>query len=390
MSYLREIQQYSSQYHQLAEPGSHLVSHAATLADHFVAGALKRLWVIDEASTGFARELTNRAGGLAGIRSLQYPFRLSKEDLVIGADHGLEPDRQIRAYSDILNSGASLLLIAAKNSAVYQSVNPPLFLDNTLQETPAYLSNQRFCPMDTTLNITIAWCFIAEWMNACVSRGRIPVINASAFQQGGAERVALYQSHGLFHNKGTFDVTPLPAGMYCQLYLNQLDNTLQRIIHTQNPLIAKACSTYQQALNQKGILFFKADSHLICHQFKLSGNPRFFHALEENLTSENAGKLLVHPNVYTHLGYFTYPDIPLYFVNRQGATSVWLQGGMENNPIALKDNRVVIDQGWVSGDAVLNLPGYDIRAIPESGIIQNCLFWELNYQLLKLTGPVKP
>ncbi|WP_066016391.1 hypothetical protein [Endozoicomonas atrinae] len=385
MSYLREIQQYIRQYIDLAEPNSQLVMNASTLAEQFVTGALKRVWAIDVASTGFARELTNRAGGLAGITPLRQPFNLSKEDLVIAADHGIDSDLQISVYNDILNSGATLLLIASKSSTVYQSVNPSIFLDSALNKTPAYLSNNRFCPIDTTLNIAIAWCFIAEWINACVIRGYVPVINASTFQQGGTERVALYKSHSLFHSQGTFDVTPLSPGIYCELYLKQLEHTLHHIIHTQAPLIEKACSTYQEALNQKGTLFFKADSHLISHQFKLSGNPGFFRYLDENLSVENAEKLLVSPNVYTHLGYYTYPNIPLFFVNQKGATSVWLQGGMENNRIALKDKRVVIDQGWVSGDAVLNLPGYDIRIIPESGIIQNCLFWELNLKLLQNT-----
>ncbi len=217
MSYLREIQQYICQYIELAEANSQLHMKASTLADQFVTGALKRVWAIDAASTGFAQELTNRAGGLAGITPLRRPFNLSKEDLVIAADHGIDSDLQISAYNDILNSGATLLLIASKNSTVYQSVNPSLFLDNALNETPVYLSNNRFCPIDTTLNIAIAWCFIAEWINACVIRGCVPVINASTFQQGGTERVALYNSHGLFHNQGAFDVTPLSPGIYCGL-----------------------------------------------------------------------------------------------------------------------------------------------------------------------------
>ena len=101
MSYLREIQQYICQYIDFAEPNSQLVMKASTLADQFVTGALKRVWVIDAATTGFARELTNRAGGLAGITPLKQPFNLSKEDLVIAADHGIDSDLQISAYNDI-------------------------------------------------------------------------------------------------------------------------------------------------------------------------------------------------------------------------------------------------------------------------------------------------
>ncbi|MGB1271312.1 MAG: hypothetical protein ACPG5T_04495, partial [Endozoicomonas sp.] len=56
-------------------------------------------------------------------------------------------------------------------------------------------------------------------------------------------------------------------------------------------------------------------------------------------------------------------------------------GDSANSPIPLKPGRVVIDQMWEAGDAVINLPGYDIRIIPISGIIQNTLFWELNGQL---------
>ena len=386
MNYLQEVQQLINQYLNVAEPNSVLVKQASTLAEQFANGSLKRVWVVDEASTGIARELTNRAGGLAGINTLKPPFNLSEEDLVIAADHGLDADRQIKAYRAILDSGANLLLIASKHSAVYQIINPSLFLDNALEATPAYLFDDSFCPLDTTTNIIIAWCFIAEWLNACVAHGDMPVINASAFQQGGAERVALYRNNGLFHKKNEFEMVSLPPGTCCKLYLKHLSNTLGHLIHTQSPLINKACSIYQQARNQKGKLLFKADSHLIYHQFGSAGNPHFFHFLNDNLTVDNAENLLSSPHVYTHLGYYTYPNIPLFFVNQVGATSVWLQGGMENNPITLKEKRVVIDQGWTFGDAVLSLPGYDIRAIPESGVVQNCLFWELNFQLLQLIG----
>ncbi|MFK0570237.1 hypothetical protein [Endozoicomonas sp.] len=384
MNYLREIQQHVSQHLKLSEPNSPLVKQASTLADRYIDGALKRLWVIDLASTGFASELTNRSGGLAGIKVLKPPFNLSEEDLVIAADHGLDVDLQVKTCRKILDSGASLILIASKNSTVYQSINPSLFLDNALEKVPCGLFDDRFCPVDTTVNITIAWCFIAEWLNACVSRGYMPVINASTFQQGGAERAALYQNDGLFHNKDTFDVEPLPSGTYCKLYLNQLSNTLDHIIFTQSSLMKKARAMHQQALDQNGVLWFKADSHLIQNQFNSVGNPDLFHYLDENLTAESVNNILSQPNIYTHLGYYTYPHIPIFFINQAGAPSIWLQGGMESNRIALNDNRVVIDQRWTFGDAVLSLPGYDIRAIPESGVIQNCLFWELNLQLLIL------
>ncbi|MGB1272366.1 MAG: hypothetical protein ACPG5T_09845, partial [Endozoicomonas sp.] len=305
--YLKAIRHWLDDPGLVRNLGKPLIQSTEKLATQLVSGAINHIWVVDIGSTGFGRELTNRAGGLAAIKLLDRPEQLTARDLVIAADHGLDVNDQLDCYQKVLDSGASLVLMGSSHFSVSQGVRATVFLDNLLGQSPSYGFEDRFCPRDTTLNSILAWCFLAELVSACVREGQMPVMYGSAFQAGGADRAGLYARDGLFHNPGDFNVYPLGAGVCCQLFMGQLRNSLDRIMETQMPLMAEVVQWYQESLDKGGELWLGVESHLLAQQVKGNGNPGFFQYLEEPLSDNNLGQYLLAPNVYTHLGYFTYP-----------------------------------------------------------------------------------
>lgn len=64
-------------------------------------------------------------------------------------------------------------------------------------------------------------------------------------------------------------------------------------------------------------------------------------------------------------------------IRAKGARSVWV-GVPMGDDLDYQWLDVFIDPFWRFGDAVVEIPGYDVKIIPPSGVIQSMIYWMLS------------
>ena len=66
-----------------------------------------------------------------------------------------------------------------------------------------------------------------------------------------------------------------------------------------------------------------------------------------------------------------------------------MTGGREAQTISAMPGEIHIDAHWRYGDACLTIPGYDVRIVPESGVVMTATLWMLTAAAAELseTGP---
>ena len=80
-------------------------------------------------------------------------------------------------------------------------------------------------------------------------------------------------------------------------------------------------------------------------------------------------------DVYLWVGYYDRPVENLGLVEGVGCRAIYICGARPVDPIALRKDRVVIDPYWSFGDGGVAVPGYDIRILPPSGVVQTACLW---------------
>ena len=71
-----------------------------------------------------------------------------------------------------------------------------------------------------------------------------------------------------------------------------------------------------------------------------------------------------------------------------GATLIWSMTDYKPDLIAaLPAEEIVINQHWAFGDAVVPLPGYDVKILPTSGVIAEAVVWMVHAEMLRMREP---
>jgi hypothetical protein len=62
------------------------------------------------------------------------------------------------------------------------------------------------------------------------------------------------------------------------------------------------------------------------------------------------------------------------------------RGHAASGPSAIPAGETIIWQHWAMGDAVVNVPGYDIKILPPSGVIAEAVLWMTESEMLRIEG----
>jgi hypothetical protein len=120
-------------------------------------------------------------------------------------------------------------------------------------------------------------------------------------------------------------------------------------------------------------------------QSRLVGYPQIFAALLDNKNGVSylQGKLK-KDDVWIYIGYSYYPLEELKYAAQTGTktVSVFAPGPSvmgEGTEVEIDRSfmDVYIDPYWRLGDAVVDVPGYDIKIIPPSGVVMVSCYWML-------------
>ncbi|MDB6128758.1 MAG: hypothetical protein JWM35_2654, partial [Verrucomicrobia bacterium] len=86
------------------------------------------------------------------------------------------------------------------------------------------------------------------------------------------------------------------------------------------------------------------------------------------------GQVLKQDGLFIFIGYVSVPLDLWKAVHGAGATAAWIVSPLPGDADFRQFGDTVIDQHWQIGDAAVIVPGYDIRILPPSGILQLVVF----------------
>jgi uncharacterized phosphosugar-binding protein len=349
-----------------------IIEIAGEVAEKITAGG--NIYTTDEES-GFAMEMTYRSGGMMLPLPLQNPDQVKKGDVLLASTLNLNPKQQQEQFDAVRKRGGFVVLFGSNQSPLTEYADR--LVDNTLPPGTVPVveikGKEKVCPAASVANITAAWLLVGELVAACTRLGKMPVMYASNDANGGVDWNGKYQGLA-FHQPGEFNIPPLQKECLSRTYLADITRCIESIKYTQQELLEAAGQLGAETLKNNKKVYCSFNGHFLLQQLGLPGTPPVFTVIDP-LTTPISKVNFESGDIFVWVGYYYYPNHEIYFINIAKVKSVWINGARAINPITLEPGKIIIDPYWGYGDASVAVPGYPIRILPPSGIIQGMCLW---------------
>ena len=373
-----------------------MVGSAETVADALIAGG--HIYVA-ASHLGLRYEGTVRAGGLMMLRRYMGKGRLSPADTVLVLPDGV-PDKTLCAWvSRIRASGARTLLIGSRSlfggsagscpwragDFTWRLLHATPIPDGVVPVGPNGSGVGRLSALATAL---YQWAWTAELIGALTRKGKTPVLYQSVGVSGGRQRNLRYRGQ-TFHT----DLRVLPMKR-CELGRKYLDAVRALLVWFETrhgPAIRQAGAEAADAIRKGHRAYAILIGHLPPFDAGRQGDPGQFRLLPSGSGPAQWKAAIHRGDRVLFCGYQHYPvDLARYCSGvGAGLTCVSL-GQREYDASPFTDVRF-IDAGWPFSDALVTLPGYDVHALPPSGIIVCTAYWTVIVETAaSLTATVGP
>jgi uncharacterized phosphosugar-binding protein len=231
-------------------------------------------------------------------------------------------------------------------------------------------------PLVSLQNLAILWAFTGELVSSLTRQGYMPVILESMQVARGQER-----NQGLRDKR--FDkeqtVPAVPAGRLGETYLDRIAEYYRALCQDEVRAIEKVAQACLNVRKNGNEIHAFLTPHFPLYQIGAPGDPGYMQPFEHMSglapPLEQLKSVLKPGDLFFFLGYYR-RQAPAYQVARQaGAQIVEVISGTGMPETAQPSPDYVIHPKWPYGDAVVEIPGYDVKMFPSSGIIQSAIYW---------------
>jgi len=351
-----------------------LADAADAATERLLAGG--QIWLAGE--PGMISELVGRAGGLCGAKVL--PSRaaalpLGKNDVVIFSDYGLPEPSPPDAWSRLLKSDALVIAFAAEENPILKGPLPenirPIGLkmpyDSRIMPGP---DGRRFMPVAAPAIATAEWAYVAELIGACRRQHRQLAVYLSIFLDPDRQRYK--RTAGLLFEP---DLRPEPVARkeYAGQFLAAVRSSLEAIRSEEIPNLRKAGAWLAEAAAAHAQIIRNFQGHLPPAEAGGPGDVDFFTNARPIRDTGPEGEAWVRANlhagdVYLLLGYQQNEDAMAAAANALGARTIFFTSRGPGAQERENPRHLYVNPHWPYTDACLDLPGYDVKACPLSGI----------------------
>lgn len=223
-----------------------------------------------------------------------------------------------------------------------------------------------------------AWLFTAELIAACTRENRMPVIYETIGLYGGTLRMQQYHDKGIFFHEKS-DVPRLAVGDLSYEYIKRVAAMLRRCAKEHRADLDRAAAWSAQAVRAGKQPTLYSMGHMFPDEVAKTEIGATFHSEPWN----EGFSYLPQPPVnfakgqaVLYLGYQHPPQSILQEAKTASARAVYVSV-VKDRDFPTGNNVVWIDPMWPFADACVPIPGYDIPALPASGVANAAIAWEI-------------
>jgi hypothetical protein len=348
--------------------------------------------------TGWVAEGSGRAGGPLGVRPLPTVDLFRRLDEI----YGEPPPGVVAQKGDVVwlsysSETYALEATAAKDLEQKGCLvvafgprpqdGPPEFT-HWIDSLTLWGDDPNFTQMGNLLSL---WTLTGEAASDTARQDRTLTFYQSLVIYGARERNDLYMNErsgrvSMFHD-GVPTMRPLPAGGLARAYLEYVAKMLREIQEHELGTILKVGQEMARRAAESRPATLMVLGHLMPHA--VSAESKSFHYLDFKNESKNLQNLLGQDGYFVWIGYVAVPLDLWLAVRRAGATAAWIVSPLPAEVDFRQFGDVVINQRWPIGDGAVDVPGYDVRILPPSGIAQ-LFIYELLVRAAGSAGGTKP
>ncbi len=348
--------------------------------------AAARRFVVDGYSIGawgdpaFVSEFSGRAGGLMPVVSID-PAKTEKT-VVLATLSDSTFETGIKQLSELSKRDNFVVLFARKtliDKAKAAGLRVDAAIDNHACEHNGIIEmdGKWVVPTEPTANIAALWTWTAEFVSACSRLGKLPTVWQSIRVPGAADRNPLY--YGMKFLAG--ETAPVRKRKLGLEYLDGVSKLLADIHKNDEKFIRKAGALAAEARRAGAGVHIVFLGHALESQLGCDGDPGIFKRYTGGSVSKDDFVLGV--------GYDMLVRDPTFKSARDaalvsGAKRAWSFTSYSAEDVkSVPPGDIYIDQRWALGDAIVTVPGYDVKILPPSGVIGEYLFWAINAEALR-------
>ncbi|MCE5249428.1 hypothetical protein LLG96_04325 [bacterium] len=338
---------------------------------------------------GFVAEACDRAGGLRHIQPVPLNNEVAQNDIVLVGTIDLKPDEQTAQINTLKQKGALIIVFGSQSSKIAGLAD--YLIDSGLEAGPVPVmkigSAAPFGPVGAMANVINMWTFTAEYVGALTRLGKMPALWQSMFVPGAAPRNTKIGDF-LYHSD--MKISPVKAGVPGRQYVTTVRGYLDRIKAGELEQFRQAGKTCAETIKSGHKVVASVVGHFMVAQLRMPGYPNIFTVLSNQYGRDYLKGVLSRGDIWFHVGYSYTPEQELDLAKEIGVKTVcvFTPGPTEvgeGTPVAPDMSKIdiYIDPYWKHGDAVVEIPGYDTKIIPPSGVVMITTFWMILGETVK-------
>lgn len=332
----------------------------------------------------FAYEFYSRAGGLMPVERLRHDEAWPANGIILVApsQDSLEADLELAARHKtpdsyvILFARKSIADIAAKRGVQFDAL-----VDTHAAEHGGLIKDEVRWVVATDEAATMAalWTWTAEFVAACTRLGKMPPMWQSYSVPGADGRDRKLK--GLkFH-----DACPQPVepGRLGRAYLTELGKTLDAIYNADRNSIQAIAQTAADAIKNGKRAYIIRQGHALEKPIPRANDASYFtQIIDHDLPPDfRSGDFVLCSGYDAKYQESTFAKT-VTAARIAEATVAWTLSTYGETEIpCVNPGDVLVDQRWPLGDAVVTVPGYDVKILPPSGVIGEALYGMVNAEL---------
>lgn len=215
----------------------------------------------------------------------------------------------------------------------------------------------------------LAWALQGEMISAATRSGHTLATYASDAEPGGRDWDATVRGRRLHPS---IQLEPIPAGQIGKAYLRICRDQLNKFLATQPENVRAAARRMADCMNQGGMVWAISAGHIHTDGSKVpAGLPIKNHG--RNYDWGRYARRMPEGDLLLYMAYLSYPDSYVSRARERGCESVIVscQAGPQAEDVSQ------IRSCWKNYDTVIDLPGYPIRVLPTSGVVQTPQWYAL-------------